>query len=37
MVAQGERACVIDAWFGDTLADVTRFDLTESGQGVNRA
>ncbi|HEY8614024.1 MAG TPA: MBL fold metallo-hydrolase, partial [Roseomonas sp.] len=29
MIAQGDRACSIDAWFGGTLDDVTHFDLTE--------
>jgi glyoxylase-like metal-dependent hydrolase (beta-lactamase superfamily II) len=29
MVALGRRSCAIDAWFGNTLEEVTRFDLTE--------
>lgn len=29
MVAQGARTASIDAWFGSTLDEVTRFDLTE--------
>ena len=37
MMAQGERACAIDAWFGNALDEVTRFDLTEGGQGTPRA
>ncbi|TPG59833.1 MBL fold metallo-hydrolase [Roseomonas nepalensis] len=29
MVAQGDRTAAIDAWFGASLEEVTRFDLTE--------
>jgi hypothetical protein len=29
VVAQGERACSIYAWFGGSLEEVTHFDLTE--------
>lgn len=32
MVGQGARNCAIEAWFGDTLDDVTRFDLTGNGE-----
>ena len=31
MVAVGEREMVVEAWFGDALDQVTRFDLTERG------
>ena len=37
MVPLAERACAIDAWFGNTLEDVTRFDLTEKGAAPSAA
>ena len=33
MVALGEREMTVEAWFGDALEQVTRFDLTERGGG----